>query len=94
MRTVTDIGAGAGSAHATGIGEMQMSFASTGLDTSARSMQQGEPGVCTGWLRSRCVLRVAQQVPVASFDEAEVESSWHSTPARLADGDANALTMQ
>ena len=95
MCTVTDVKIGACSAHAIGIDETQTSFASTGLDTSARSMQHGELGVCTGWLRPCCALRVAQHVPVATLDaEAEVETSWHSTPVRVAEGDANALTMQ
>jgi len=99
MRTVAEVRTGVCSAHATGIGETQVSFASTGLDTSARSMQHGEPGVCTGLLRSCPVLRAGQHDPVAAravleTGEPDVETSWHSTPARSADGDAYALTMQ
>lgn len=76
IRAAPDTRIGACSAHATGTGVTQASLAITGLETSARSMQHGEPGACTGRLRSCPALRVPQQDPVFACEaEADVGAS-------------------
>ena len=93
-----DIATGVDSPHATGTGVTHRSLATTGPETSARSMQHGEPGDWIGWLRSCPAAWVLQQDPVAAFAAFDAESdtgaSWHSTPARLAEDEAYAVTMQ
>ena len=76
MRAGPDARIDACSAHATGTGVTQASLASTGLETSARSMQHGEPGTSTGLLRSCPVERAGQHDPVAAFaaEEPDVEA--------------------
>lgn len=67
MRTVLDTATGAGVSHATGTGVTQKSLAITGGETSARSIQHGEPGAWTGRLRSCPAARVPQHAEVDAF---------------------------
>ncbi len=73
MRAGPDIATGAVSAHAKGTGVTHRSLATTGTETSARPMQHGEPGACTGWLRW-CPAALFPQQDLADAFEAEADS--------------------
>ena len=76
MRTGPDIATGADSAQATGIGVTHRSLATTGPETSATSMQRGEPAACTGRLRSCPAAWLPQQDLAAAFEaEADIGAS-------------------